>query len=114
MHELGIVFHLIDLVEEVSAENELTSVTRVTLELGEVSGVVGSYLDDCWKWAVARTDLMQNCELVVEETPAITVCNSCGRTYRTVEHGKVCPHCGSPDTVLLRGNEIQLKEIEGG
>ena len=51
MHELGIVFHIMDGVERVAAENQLAKVSAVVLELGEVSGVVPDYLTDCWKWA---------------------------------------------------------------
>ena len=39
MHELGIVFHTIKTVERVGADNGLTEVASVTLELGEVSRV---------------------------------------------------------------------------
>ena len=44
MHELGIVFHIIRTVEDVSRQNDATRIRRVTLQLGEVSGVVKSYL----------------------------------------------------------------------
>ena len=40
MHELGIVFHTIRTIEEVAAEQGLTRVGSVTLELGEVSGAI--------------------------------------------------------------------------
>jgi hydrogenase nickel incorporation protein HypA/HybF len=40
MHELGIVFHIIDLLEEVGKENQLEKISCVTLELGEVSSVI--------------------------------------------------------------------------
>jgi len=53
MHELGIVFHIIDSIEEVGRQNKLRRVSTVTLELGEVSGVVHTYLEDCWHWAAA-------------------------------------------------------------
>ena len=53
MHELGIVFHVIDMVEKAAAENQAAAVASVTLELGEVSGVVPDYLTDCWRWAAA-------------------------------------------------------------
>lgn len=114
MHELGIVFHLMKMVEEVGEENSLTSVSRVTLTLGEVSGVLPDYLQDCWRWAVAKEDagILRGSELVVEETPAVTLCEACGRTYPTVAHGKTCPHCGSVDTVLVCGNEVELTSIE--
>lgn len=112
MHELGIVFHLIKMVDEVGEQNSLTSVSRVTLTLGEVSGVIPDYLADCWKWAAEKDDLVRGSELVVEEAPAVTLCNACGRTYGTVAHGKICPHCGSSDTVLASGDEVELTSIE--
>ncbi len=112
MHELSIVFSIIDTVEEVGLENGLTSVSVVTLTLGEVSGVLEDYLQDCWRWAADRSDLLSGARLEVERLDAVTVCNACGRTYATVEYGRTCPHCGSGDTVLLRGNEVEVKQIE--
>lgn len=111
MHELGIVFHMIKTVERIAEENVLTSVSSVTLELGEVSGVVPHELTSCWNWAVAQTEVLKGAELS-ETIPAVTLCESCNRTYPTVPQGRVCPLCGSEETVLLQGNEINLKEIE--
>ena len=112
MHELGIVFHMIKTVERITEENALTSVSSVTLELGEVSGVVPHELASCWNWAVAQTEVLKGAELKIEPIPAVTLCESCNRTYPTVPQGRVCPLCGSEETVLVRGNEINLKEIE--
>lgn len=113
MHELGIVFHIIDTVEEVARNNDLTSVCKVTLSLGEVSGVLPDYLVDCWNWAVKRTDVLHDAALDVVQIDAVTVCNGCGKTYPTVRHGKTCPYCQSSQTVLLCGNEIEIDTIEG-
>lgn len=112
MHELGIVFYIIDDVKEAAAGAGATTVTRVTLDLGEVSGVVPELLQDAWKWAVKREPLMDEAALEVVEQPAVTLCESCGAEYGTVEHGKTCPECGSPDTHLLRGREVMIREIE--
>ena len=111
MHELGIVFNIIESVEQVAAENGIARVSAVTLELGEVSGIVPEYLSDCWAWACAKKPLMEGCELMLEEVPALTFCESCGATYGTVEHGKTCPTCGSGSTYLLQGQEAVIKEI---
>ena len=37
MHELGVTFHIMDHLEKVAAENKVTHVRKVTLELGEVT-----------------------------------------------------------------------------
>ena len=112
MHELGVVFHIMDTLEKVASENEAEGISKVVLELGEVSTVIESYLQNCWKWAIKKRELFSQAELVVETLPAITYCEGCEKTYPTVEHGKICPYCKSPDTWLLQGNEFNIKEIE--
>lgn len=112
MHELGVVFYVIDDVKKVAEENDVEHVHSVTIELGEVSTVIPDYLIDCWNWAVKKHDILVDCELKVERIDAITYCTSCGAKYSTVEFGKVCPHCGSEDTYLVQGNEFNIKEIE--
>lgn len=112
MHELGVVFHIMDSLEKVAEENEVTQINKVVLELGEVSTVIESYLQSCWKWAAEKRELFKGTELIVEPIPAITFCEGCSQTYPTVEHGKICPHCGSPETYLVQGNEFNIKEIE--
>ena len=112
MHELGVVFHIIRRVEELGTENGLQKVSRVTVEVGEVSAIIPSYLTDCWNWAVKKSELLDGAELAVETLLAITWCNGCKTTYPTVPHGKICPHCGSDETWLQQGNEFNLKQIE--
>ena len=112
MHELGIVFHVIKSVEEVGRQNCLTRVSAVTLEIGEVSGVVPSYLIDCWNWAVKKESVVKDAKIKIERIPAVTYCEDCRKEYPTVQYGRTCPYCSSPRTFLLRGNEMIIKEIE--
>lgn len=112
MHELGVVFHIIDTVKEIAASNEVERVSKVTLELGEVSSVIPSYLTDCWKWAAAKEPLLEGAELAIETIPAINFCRDCGEKYSAIEHGRTCPKCSSGSTHLLQGNEFIIKEIE--
>ena len=112
MHELGIVFHIIRTVEDACRDNVILRVSSVTLQLGEVSGVVPHYLEDAWRWASNKNPLVAGAELKVEEIPAVTYCEECQKTYETVAHGKTCPHCGSSRTYLVQGQEVMVKEIE--
>ncbi len=112
MHELGIVFHIIDSVEAVAEENRVDSVKSVVVELGEVSSVIPEYLIDCWKWAVEKKSrILKDASLEVETIHAVTHCDGCGRDYDTVTYGRACPYCQSEKTWLLTGNEINIKEI---
>ncbi len=111
MHELGVVFAMIDTLDDVRKDNDLTRIERVTLDLGEVSGVIPEYLQDCWKWAASKRDWLAGATLDVQQIDAVTVCNDCGRTYGTVKHGRTCPHCGSEHTELLRGTEFEIRDV---
>ena len=83
MHELGIVFYIIRDVKQAA----------------------------CWRWAADKEAMLKGCELKILPIPAVTHCDGCGKDYPTVANGKTCPHCGSTDTWLLRGNEVEIKEI---
>lgn len=112
MHELGVVFHIMDSVEKVAVENEAAGISKVVLELGEVSTVIESYLQSCWRWAAKKREFFAQAELIVEKLPAVTYCEGCEKTYPTIQYGKICPYCHSPDTWLVQGNEFNIKEIE--
>ena len=111
MHELGIVFHIIRSVEEIGRQNGVKRVNAVTLELGEVSGVLEDYLQDCWNWAAAKSEMLRGAKLQVEVIPAKTLCENCGLVYPTVAHGRTCPECGSGKTPLIQGNETMIRDI---
>lgn len=112
MHELGIIVHVAKTLEKIAEENQVTQIGSVTLQIGEVSGIVPEYLKDCWVYYRKKLPLLEESEMKIEMLPAVTYCTACRGEYETVTYGKQCPHCGSYETYLLRGNECNIKEIE--
>ena len=112
MHELGIVFYIIRDVKKAAGEHGVDHVGAVVMNIGEVSTIVPEYLTDCWRWAADKEELLRGCELKINTIPAVTYCEDCQEEYETVRYGRTCPRCGSPHTFLLRGNEVEIKEIE--
>ena len=112
MHELGIVFYIIRDVKKAAEENGVKKVAAVVMSIGEVSTIVPEYLTDCWRWAADKEELLRGCELKINTIPAVTHCDDCGGEYETVRYGKTCPCCGGEHTWLLRGNEVEIKEIQ--
>ena len=113
MHELGIVFQIIKQVEDVAKANNVKSEKEVTLEIGEVSGIVPKYLTDAWGWACEhRSTLMKECKLNIITLKAKSFCTNCETAYDTLKFAKVCPNCGSNKTYLLTGKETNLKDIK--
>jgi len=112
MHELGIVFYIINNVKKVAEENGVSHVSKVVMNIGEVSTVVPYLLSDCWDWAVKKEELLTDCKLEIHTMPAVSFCKHCGNEFETVKYGKTCPFCKGPDTYLLKGNEVEIKEME--
>ena len=112
MHELGTIYYVIDTVEKICKEQNLTVVDSITLELGEVSGIVDEYLIDFFNYAKKKTEFLKDATMKIETLKAITYCQDCKQTYETVKYGKECPYCHSGNTFLVTGNEYNIKEIE--
>jgi hydrogenase nickel incorporation protein HypA/HybF len=112
MHEMSIIVHVADTLEKAAEENGIVEIGSVTLQIGEVSGIVWDYFEDCWNFFKRKHPLLKNSVLKIEEIPAVTYCSNCGRTYPTVQYGKTCPYCGSGETWLETGNQCVIKEIE--
>ena len=112
MHELGLVNYVVKEVDKVAKENGVKKVKSVTLEFGEVSGIVTAYLYDYWNWYSKKYPVFDGSRLYCREIPAVTWCDDCKTTYNTITYGKTCPRCASGNTWLLRGNEMRIKSVE--
>lgn len=112
MHELGIIVHITKTLHEIAEENQLSEIGEVTLEIGEVSTVVPSYLLDCWNYYRKKFPLVEQAELVIETLAATTYCEDCKKSYPTLTYGRECPYCHSPNTCLIAGDECNIKEIK--
>ena len=111
MHELGIVMNVVEQVDKIAADNGAQKVIGITMEIGEVSTIVPDLFLDAFNWAKKRTDYLQDAELEMIIIEGRTCCKACGSTYRTTEFGKKCPNCGSPETYLLTGDQVIIKDI---
>jgi hydrogenase nickel incorporation protein HypA/HybF len=112
MHELGIVMNVIKQVEEVAEQNQVEQVKELTMEVGEVSAIVPELFTDCFEWAKKKTKYMQDCVLDLVVLEAISYCQDCKKNFKTTQYAKQCPHCGSVNTYLITGNEINIHDIK--
>jgi len=112
VHEMGIIIHLAKTLDGLAEENNVTKIGSVTLQIGEVSGIITDYFVECWDYFKKKHPLMEESVLKIEPIHAVTHCDACGKDYDTVPQGKTCPYCGSGNTWLITGNECIIKEIE--
>jgi len=107
MHELGIARNVVAIVCERAGS---ANVTRVTLEVGELSGVMPEAIAFCFPLVAADTTCA-NAVLDVRVIPGRSQCRTCGIDYAVPRLGVPCP-CGSRDAVRLCGDELNVKEMQ--
>lgn len=110
MHELGIVYEVIKIVDSFVIENKITKVDKIVLEIGQLSQAIPRFIEECYPAAVCETNY-EDTKLEIITLPANGRCNVCHETYNIIEHRRVCPSCKSDDYHLISGQEFSIKEI---
>ena len=110
MHELGICDALLKMVRSIAEEEDLEEISRITVEVGSLSGVVPAYMSDCWEAVTDGTEL-QDVEFVVEELEGTARCMDCGEEFSADVNRLRCPHCGGERLTPRTGRDRTLKEI---
>ncbi len=113
MHEAGIVKMIIRTVEGIKQVEKFATVEKIVLEVGELSGVVPSYLEACYPAAVHKT-FMQDTELEIEVVPGMARCLACNQEFRAYENDFSCPACSNTQLEALNGKDIMIKQIMVG
>lgn len=111
MHELSIAQNIVEIVRQSVPADELENVTAIKLKIGEMAGVVADSLEFGFMAITSETEL-ENVKLQIEKVPFIFKCNECGRESGNQFGMTICPHCGSTNTKILSGMEIQVVEVE--
>lgn len=110
MHELGIVYEVIKVVDQIAKENQVTRVEKIVLEIGELSQAIPRFIQECYPAAVDQTPY-ETTQLQIITLEAIGQCHHCQATYNVVKHHKICPACQGVSFKLLSGQEFNIKEI---
>ncbi len=111
MHELGIVFEIVRVVENVVKEQNLPEVDTIVLQVGELCGVIPAYLDECWPAVTDTKPFFKNTKLKLDVVPGMAKCQNCGEIFNVIAYEGYCPKCNSFEKDLLSGREFMIKEI---
>jgi hydrogenase nickel incorporation protein HypA/HybF len=107
MHELAIACSIVDLVLEAANGRK---VSRVTLEIGKLAGVMPDAIAFCFPEVAQGTDL-EDASLEIHEIDGLARCHRCGADFSTPSMLTACA-CGSHQFVRLKGEELNVKSIE--
>lgn len=112
MHEVSIVQSLINIVCTKAEENSLTKVNKVSLKIGELSGVFEDSIRFAYK-SISKGTIVEGAELVIEKVEATAQCDSCDFSFKINHFNKLCPKCQSFSSNILTGYELYINTIEG-
>ena len=111
MHELSICNALIDQVEQIARERNATSVTRIVLKVGPLSGVEARLLRHAYPLAAAGT-VAADADLVIDTAAVVVRCSECDTESRVAANRLLCAACGDFRTRVISGDEMILQTLE--
>jgi hydrogenase nickel incorporation protein HypA/HybF len=111
MHELTLLYGVVQKVEQVVKENDLDHVDAIVIEVGEATSVIPEFLQDGYEVISDDYDFLRGSELIIEKITAIGRCRSCGTEFPVVVNKGLCPECGSFDKDIIEGTDFFIREV---
>ena len=111
MHELGICDAMLKMVRGVMKDEGLEGVNKLVVEVGNLSGVVPRFLEDCWIAVVDGTEL-EGSVLIAQELIGRAKCLECEEEFDADLNALRCPACNSDMITPLSGRELTILELE--
>lgn len=109
MHELAIAEAV---VERVLNRTDGRPVSRVRLQVGQLSGVVADALSFCFELATVGTSL-EGALLDIDEIEGAAHCRTCDQDFAVPDLLLLCP-CGSANVEVVAGSELAVTSVEVG
>lgn len=111
MHEVGITQSIVEIAERNAREQGAARVLSVTVEIGELSGVLADAVEFCFEACTPGT-LLAGADLVIRRIPGKGRCRDCGAETPLEPFTLACSACGGYALDLLQGNELRILELE--
>ena len=111
MHELGITENIIAIVTEHAQETKAKKVTKIRLQIGEMTQIV----DDCISFyfeQLSEGTVAEGAELEFEKIPIRVRCSKCGAEKEASDYDFICPSCRTVCIEFLTGRELAVDNIE--
>ena len=109
MHELSIAHAVVSTVVDALPSPD-ARVTQVRLRIGELSGVVPQALEFAYDVAAEGTRLA-DAALIIERSPIVIDCPTCGPQELSTAHDFRCPVCARPCGAVIGGEELEILDI---
>jgi len=111
MHEISVLKRAVDLAEQTAADNGISRIAYITLEVGELTGYVPVFFHKYFPIVIEGKPVFEGTELKIITAAGEALCEDCQAMYNVMKAEGVCPVCGSRRKKILGGQQFLLKEI---
>ncbi len=112
MHEISLVEAMLGQLSDLAAENGAAKITKITIEIGLLSGVVVDSFRFGFEVLSGNDDLVRGAELVIISSPVTYRCAQCGQAQTTDTKPDCCLHCGELFLIPEGGDDLILRQVE--
>lgn len=111
MHELSIAESILTAVRKELENHPGARPIRVGLRIGELAAVDIDSLSFCFEAVLSGTD-WEGLQLDARVCPQRRTCEDCRNEFAVVEYNARCLACGSSNTKLVSGDELDFDYLE--
>jgi len=111
MHEIGILYKMLEQVEAVAKANNVKRIKAIVVDLGELSGVLPVFFEQYYPAATESKELFKGAELIINKIPGQGLCLDCNTMYNIMRFEGACPKCKSRNKKVLGGKDFVIKSI---
>lgn len=120
MHEFAFAYNIFQVAEKTAKQYNAKRITKVFLEIGELTLIVPHLLKESFKMAT-KDSIAEGAELDITITPGKIKCRDCGKESNVTltEEAQLtglqlfqCQHCGSKNTEVIDGKKATVKNIK--
>lgn len=111
MHEIGVLYKMLEQVETVAKEHNVKKVKSIEIELGELSGMLPVFFEQYYEAATENKELFKDSELIIKSIPGEGLCLECQTLYNVMRFEGQCPKCKSRNKKVLGGKDFIVKNI---
>ena len=111
MHEVGLMANALEIALNHAQKQKATQVHRIGMRIGALAGVEPDALQFAFE-ALKRDTPAREAALEVEYVSLRVACRACAQEFAPEGYRYDCPFCGSTQTEVIAGRELDVVSVE--
>ncbi len=110
MHEISMMQNTLDIAIAEAQKRQATKIDRLTVNIGELSGVVPEALEFAFE-VLIRGTMAENAQLEINPIAVVCYCQKCDLQFQPDSYIYECPQCQQISIDIIKGRELELASL---